>query len=89
MRSICQNFIFRLLNSEHASNDLDQQLGNMGKTRYSDNELQEFKDLILGKLKEAQEDLDLLRGSLSHSDDHGTNDTGRSFNMFRMFSKIL
>lgn len=61
----------------------------MGKTRYSDNELQEFKDLILGKLKEAQEDLDLLRGSLSHSDDHGTNDTGRSFNMMEDGSDTL
>ncbi|MDB2656987.1 TraR/DksA C4-type zinc finger protein [Crocinitomicaceae bacterium] len=61
----------------------------MGKTRYSDNELHEFKDLILGKLKEAQEDLDLLRGSLSHSDDHGTNDTGRSFNMMEDGSDTL
>lgn len=61
----------------------------MGKTRYSDGELQEFKDLILGKLKEAQEDLDLLRGSLSHSDDHGTNDTGRSFNMMEDGSDTL
>ena len=61
----------------------------MGKTRYSDSELQEFKDLILGKLKEAQEDLDLLRCSLSHSDDHGTNDTGRSFNMMEDGSDTL
>jgi len=61
----------------------------MGKTRYSDNELQEFRELILGKLKEAQEDLDLLRGSLSHSDDHGTNDTGRSFNMMEDGSDTL
>ena len=61
----------------------------MSKTRYSDSELQEFKDLILGKLKEAQEDLGLLRGSLSHSDDHGTDDTGRSFNMMEDGSDTL
>ena len=61
----------------------------MAKTRYSDSELQEFKDLINNKLKEAQEDLDLLKGSLSHSDDHGTNDTGRSFNMMEDGSDTL
>ena len=59
------------------------------KTRYSDAELDEFKDLILEKLKEAQEDLALLRGSLSHSDDHGTDDTGRSFNMMEDGSDTL
>ena len=45
--------------------------------RYSDKDLKEFKDLIEGKLVEAQLDLDLLRGQLDHSDDHGTDDTGR------------
>lgn len=59
------------------------------KTRYSDAELDEFKELILDKLKEAQEDLALLRGSLSHSDDHGTDDTGRSFNMMEDGSDTL
>ena len=59
------------------------------KTRYSDAELDEFKDLIPEKLKEAQEDLALLRGSLSHSDDHGTDDTGRSFNMMEDGSDTL
>jgi RNA polymerase-binding transcription factor DksA len=61
----------------------------MATARFSDNDLQEFKDLINGKLKEAQEDLDLLKGSLSHSDDHGTNDTGRSFNMMEDGSDTL
>jgi RNA polymerase-binding transcription factor DksA len=61
----------------------------MAKTRYSDNELKEFKDLIHTKLAEAQEDLELLRGSLSHNDDHGTNDTGRTFNMMEDGSDTL
>ena len=59
------------------------------KTRFSDNELEEFKSLINSKLKEAQEDLNLLKGSLSHSDDHGTNDTGRTFNMMEDGSDTL
>ncbi|NVK65993.1 MAG: TraR/DksA C4-type zinc finger protein [Flavobacteriales bacterium] len=61
----------------------------MTKTRYSDDELKEFQDLINGKLKEAKEDLELLRGSLSHNDDHGTNDTGRTFNMMEDGSDTL
>jgi DnaK suppressor protein len=59
------------------------------KTRYSDNELEEFRVLILQKTKEAQEDLDMLKASLSHTDDHGTNDTGRTFNMMEDGSETL
>lgn len=59
------------------------------KTRYSDAELEEFRDLINEKLKEAYEDYDLLKGSLSHSDNHGTDDTGRTFNMMEDGSETL
>jgi DnaK suppressor protein len=59
------------------------------KNRYSDSELAEFKEIILDKLKEAKIDLELLKGSLSHSDDHGTDDTGRSFNMMEDGSETL
>jgi len=59
------------------------------KTRYSDSELDEFRDLINDKLKEANEDYDLLKGSLSHSDNHGTDDTGRTFNMMEDGSETL
>lgn len=57
--------------------------------RYSDADLAEFKSLIIDKLKEANEDLVLLKGSLSHSDDHGTDDTGRTFNMMEDGSETL
>lgn len=59
------------------------------KSRYGDAELQEFKDIINGKLVEARQDLELLKGSLSHKDDHGTDDTGRSFNMMEDGSETL
>jgi DnaK suppressor protein len=59
------------------------------KTRYSDAELEEFKALINKKLEEAQEDYKLLKGSLSHNDDHGTDDTGRTFNMMEDGSETL
>ncbi|MBM3431020.1 MAG: TraR/DksA family transcriptional regulator [Bacteroidetes bacterium] len=59
------------------------------KNRYSDAELEEFKELILNKLKEAKDDYNLLKGSLSHNDDHGTDDTGRTFNMMEDGSETL
>jgi RNA polymerase-binding transcription factor DksA len=59
------------------------------KTRFTDKELDEFKILINKKLEEATEDLNLLKASLSHSDDHGTDDTGRTFNMMEDGSETL
>lgn len=61
----------------------------MATARYSDSDLAEFKELILKKVVEAKEDLALLKGSLSHNDDHGTNDTGRTFNMMEDGSDTL
>jgi DnaK suppressor protein len=57
--------------------------------RYGDHDLQEFKELIHLKMKEAQEDLTLLKDSLSHADNHGTDDTGRTFNMMEDGSETL
>lgn len=57
--------------------------------RYSDKDLKEFTDIIQAKLIEAKEDLHLLKGQLDHSDDHGTDDTGRSFNMMEDGSETL
>jgi RNA polymerase-binding transcription factor DksA len=59
------------------------------RNKFSDAELQEFKELILNKLKEAQIDYSLLVGSLSHHDDHGTDDTARTFNMMEDGSETL
>jgi len=57
--------------------------------RFSDSDLQEFKDIINNKLTIAKRDLELLNASLSHKDDHGTDDTGRSFNMMEDGSETL
>ncbi len=59
------------------------------KNRYTDKDLEEFKNLINEKLKVAHVDYSLLVGSLSHNDDHGTDDTGRSFNMMEDGSETL
>ena len=59
------------------------------RSRYSEKDLEFFRDLIIGKLEDAKSDLVLLRASLSHSDDQGTDDTGRSFNMMEDGSETL
>ena len=59
------------------------------KERYSDKELTEFKKLIESKLLEAENDLKGLKSSLSHSDDHGTDDTSPSFKIMEDGSTTL
>lgn len=59
------------------------------RTRYSDNELKEFKELILKKLTEAQKDYELLKSTLSHKDDHGTDDTSPTFKLLEDGSDVL
>ena len=45
------------------------------KTRYSDAELAEFKELILKKLETARADYELLRATITHTGDNDTEDT--------------
>lgn len=47
--------------------------------RYSDEELKEFKTLILGKLKVAQEDYEMYRNSINQSDGNDIADTSPTF----------
>lgn len=49
------------------------------RTRYSDKELQEFKAIINNKIGEAEKDYDLLKNTLAHRDEHGTDDTSPTF----------
>ena len=49
------------------------------KTRYSDAELQEFKEIILEKLRVAKEELSSLTKSLNSSNGNGTDDTAGTF----------
>lgn len=60
-----------------------------GKTRYSDEELKEFKEIIVAKIDKAKRDLELLSSSISHKDDHGTNDTSPSFKYMEDGSEVL
>lgn len=49
------------------------------KTRYSDEELQEFKTLILAKLDEAKKYYDRLCSNISNADSNDTTDTSPTF----------
>lgn len=49
------------------------------RTRYSDAELAEFKEIILDKLASAKEDYELLRASITNTNNNGTDDTSPTF----------
>lgn len=49
------------------------------KTRYTDEELAEFKDIIMRKLEKAQQDYDLLKKTITHSESNDTQDTSPTF----------
>lgn len=64
-------------------------IGKDKRTKYSDKELVEFKEIILGKLEEAQRDYELLKSTLSHKDDHGTDDTSPTFKLLEDGSDVM
>lgn len=49
------------------------------KTRYSDEELQEFKTLILEKLEKAQRDYELLKADVTNTEGNDIADTSPTF----------
>jgi len=49
------------------------------KTRYSDEELVEFKEIILQKLEKARQDYELLKNTITHSESNDTEDTSPTF----------
>ena len=57
--------------------------------RYSDIELEKFKELILLKIKSAKKDLQLLKDSYSNASSNGTDDTYSSFKSFEEGSETL
>ncbi len=49
------------------------------KTRYSDEELEEFRQIILEKIEMAKADYDLLKNTISHESSNDTEDTSPTF----------
>lgn len=59
------------------------------KTRYTDEELQEFKELILKKLDKAQRDYELLKANVMNSDGNDTADTSPTFKVLEEGASTL
>ncbi|MBO4996217.1 MAG: TraR/DksA family transcriptional regulator [Muribaculaceae bacterium] len=59
------------------------------KTRYSDEELQEFKELILDKLAKAQRDYELLKASVTNSEGNDVADTSPTFKILEEGANVL
>ncbi|NHB68972.1 TraR/DksA family transcriptional regulator [Perlabentimonas gracilis] len=49
------------------------------KTRYNDEELAEFKEIILQKLDKARKDYDILKSAITMSESNDTQDTSPTF----------
>ena len=59
------------------------------KTRYSDEELQEFKQLILEKLAKAQRDYELLKADVTNTDGNDIADTSPTFKVLEEGASTL
>ena len=59
------------------------------KTRYSDEELQEFKELILNKLAKAQADYELLKASVNNTEGNDVADTSPTFKVLEVGATTL
>jgi len=59
------------------------------KTRYSDDELVEFKQLILDKLDKAKHDYDLLKSVITHQDGNDVDDTSPTFKVLEEGATVL
>jgi DnaK suppressor protein len=59
------------------------------KTRYSDDELEEFRQIILDKLDKARHDLVLLTEAYTNSNDHDIMDTSPTFKVLEEGYQVL
>jgi RNA polymerase-binding transcription factor DksA len=59
------------------------------KTRFNEEELEEFRQIIINKLDKARSDLKLLTEALSNEDENGTNDTSPTFKVLEEGYQVL
>ena len=59
------------------------------KTKFSDEELEEFKQIILIKLEKAREDLQMLTEAYTNENGHGTDDTSPTFKVLEEGYQVL
>lgn len=59
-----------------------------GQIRYSDDELDEFRELIQKKLDKAKKELEILTDAFSHKDGNNTDDTSPTFKLMEDGAEI-
>ena len=59
------------------------------KVKYSEEDLQEFKEIINQKIARSEADLALLKAAYKNDADNGTNDTSPSFKSFDEGSDVM
>lgn len=59
------------------------------KNRYTDKELERFKNIIIKKIDKAQQDFDLLKSAYMNDSDNGTDDTSPTFKAFEEGSETM
>lgn len=62
---------------------------NKEKTRYTKEELLEFKEIILKKLEKAKRDYDLYKSALNHNDSNDIEDTSPTFKVLEEGATVL
>lgn len=64
-------------------------MADIEKIRYSDEDLAEFKEIIIDKLQKAKADYDLLRATITHSQSNDTEDTSPTFKVLEEGASTL
>lgn len=59
------------------------------KVKYTDKELEEFRQLILDKIEKAQIQLDLIESAYRNDSNNGTDDTSPTFKAFDEGSEVM
>ena len=59
------------------------------KNRYTDKELERFRNLIIKKIDKAKQDLSLLKSAYMNDSDNGTDDTSPTFKAFEEGSETM
>ena len=61
----------------------------LSKTRYNDKELEEFRQIIIKKITEANKELENLQAQMTSANEHGTDDTANTFKVLEDGSDTL
>lgn len=64
-------------------------MAELEKTRYTDEELTEFRELIMDKLEKARRDYETLKASITNSESNDTQDTSPTFKILEEGASTL